>query len=158
MIGRFIAPFTYGINLNIGYKAFNLFVLGTGNNGGDGLKNNNYYWVSGDVKYSDAVLNRWTESTKATATYPRLSSQQSANNFRSSDLWLYKTNRFNLSKVQLTYNLPDKVFGKTFIKGLLVYVSGANLYTFSQNRKILDLSVASTPQFRNYNAGIRAKF
>ncbi|MDQ3846055.1 MAG: SusC/RagA family TonB-linked outer membrane protein, partial [Bacteroidota bacterium] len=158
MIGRFIAPFTYGINLNVGYKNFNLFVLGTGNNGGYGLKNDNYFWVSGDIKYSDVVLNRWTESTKATATYPRLSSLQSANNFRNSDFWLYKTDRFNLSKVQLTYNLPDNVFGKTFVKGLLVYVAGANLFTFSQNREILDLSVATTPQFRNYNAGIRAKF
>ena len=99
------------------YKNFNLFVLGTGNKGGDGLKNNNYFWVSGDLKYSDVVLNRWTESTKATATYPRLSSQQSANNFRNSDFWLYKTDRFNLSKVQLTYNLPDNVLGKTFVKG-----------------------------------------
>lgn len=158
MIGRFIAPFTYGINLNVEYKAFNLFVLGTGNNGGDGLKNNNYYWVSGDVKYSDVVLNRWTESTKTTATYPRLSSQQSANNFRSSDFWLYKTDRFNLSKVQLTYNLPNAVLSKAFIKDILVYISGSNLYTFSKNRQILDLAVASTPQFRNYNVGIRAKF
>jgi TonB-linked SusC/RagA family outer membrane protein len=158
MIGRLIAPFTYGINLNVGYKNISLFVLGTGNNGGDGLKNNNYFWVSGDVKYSDVVLNRWTESTKATATYPRLTSQQSANNFRNSDFWLYKTDRFNLSKVQLTYNLPENVFGRSFVRGLLVYVAGANLITFSQNREILDLSIASTPQFRNYNAGIRAKF
>ena len=104
------------------------------------------------------MLNRWTENTKTTATYPRLTSLQSANNFRSSDFWLYKTDRFNLSKVQLTYNLPDNIFGKSFVKGLLVYVAGANLYTFSQNREILDLSVASTPQFRNYNVGIRAKF
>ncbi len=158
MIGRFIAPFTYGINLNVGYKAFNLFVLGTGNSGGYGLKNNNYYWVSGDVKYSDVVLNRWTESTKNTATYPRLSSQQSANNFRSSDFWMYKTDRFNLSKIQLTYNLPGTVLGKTFVKDFLVYVAGSNLYTFSKNREILDLAVASTPQFRNYTVGIRAKF
>ena len=158
MIGRFIAPFTYGINLSVGYKGFNLFVLGTGNSGGYGLKNNNYFWVSGDLKYSDVVLNRWTENTKATATYPRLTSQQSPNNFRNSDFWLYKTDRFNLSKVQLTYSLPDKVFGKSFLKGLLVYVGGSNLYTFSQNREILDLSVASTPQFRNFIAGIRAKF
>jgi hypothetical protein len=158
MIGRFVAPLVYGINLNVGYKNFNLFVLGTGNSGGYGIKNNNYFWVSGDVKYSEVVLNRWTENTKATATYPRLSSQQSNNNFRTSDFWLYKTDRFNLSKVQLTYNLPDNVFGRSFVKGLLVYVAGSNLYTFSQNREILDLSVASTPQFRNYNVGIRAKF
>jgi TonB-linked SusC/RagA family outer membrane protein len=164
MIGRFNATFTYGINFNVAYKNLNLFVLGTGNRGGSNLENNNYYWVSGDVKYSDAVLNRWTENTKTTATYPRLSSQQSANNFRNSDFWLYKTDRFDLSKVQLTYTIPDNVFGKTFVKGLLVYVAGSNLYTFSQNRKILDLpqyvsqTVAGGPQLRNYNVGIRAKF
>lgn len=158
MIGRYISPFNYGINLNVGYKNFNLFVLGTGNNGGNGLKNNSYFWVSGDLKYSDVVLNRWTESTKETATYPRLSSQQSANNFRNSDFWLYKTDQFNLSKVQLTYSLPEDVLGRSFVKGLLLFVSGANLYTFSQNREILDLSVGTTPQLKYYNVGLRAKF
>lgn len=159
MIGRFVAPLTYGLNINVGYKNFNLFVLGTGNSGGDALKNNNYFWVSGDLKYSEVVLNRWTEATKATATFPRLSAQQSNNNFRTSDFWLYKTNRFNLSKVQLTYNIPDDVIrGRSFVKGLLIFVAGSNLHTFSQNRAILDLSIGSTPQFRNFNAGIRAKF
>ncbi len=158
MIGRYIAPFTYGINFTISYKNLSLFVLGTGNNGGNGITNNNYYWVSGDLKYSDVVLNRWTESTKATATYPRLSSQQNSNNFRNSDFWTYKTDRFNLSKVQLTYNFSNSVLRRAFVKDLLLYVSGANLYTFSQNRKILELAVAGTPQFRNYNIGIRAKF
>lgn len=84
MIGRFIAPWNYGLNLNVGYKNFNLFVLGTGNSGGYGIKNNNYFWVSGDLKYSEVVLDRWTPDTKATASYPRLSSQQSNNNFRTS--------------------------------------------------------------------------
>lgn len=158
MIGRYIAPFSYGINFTVGYKNLNLFVLATGNNGGNGITNNNYYWVSGDIKYSDVVLNRWTEATKSTATYPRLSSQQNSNNFRNSDFWVYKTDRFNLSKVQLTYNFSNSVLRRTFVKDILVYVSGANLYTFSQNRKILELSVANTPQFRNYNVGIRAKF
>ena len=158
MIGRFIAPLTFGINLSVGYKNFNLFVLGTGNKGADGLKNNNYYWVSGDIKYSDVVLNRWTPGTATTASYPRLSSQSNNNNFRSSDFWLYKTDRFNLSKVQLTYNLPGTMLSKTFVRGLLVYVAGSNLYTFSKNQRILDFSVASTPQFKNYNVGIKAQF
>lgn len=158
MIGRYGAPLTYGVNFNAGYKGFNLFVLGTGSNGGYGLTNNNYYWVSGDVKYSEVVLNRWTEATKTTATYPRLSSQQNSNDFRSSDFWLYKTNRFNLSKVQLTYNLPHAVLRKTFVTDLGIYVFGSNLYTLSKNREILDLSIANTPQFRNYTVGIRAKF
>ena len=158
MIGRFMAPLTYGLNFTVGYKGLNLFVLATGSNGGYNMTNNTYYWVSGDVKYSDVVWGRWTEATKATATYPRLSSQQNANNFRSSDFWLYKTDRFNLSKLQLTYDLPNSIFGKSFVKGLIVYVNGANLYTLSKNREIMDLAIASTPFFRSYNAGIRAKF
>jgi len=158
MIGRFNAPFTYGVNLHLAYKNIDLFVLGTGSQGGYGLTNNNYYWVSGDLKYTDVVLNRWTENTKTTATYPRLSSQQSANNFRSSSLWLYKTDRFNLNKVQLTYTLPATVLGKGIFKDVGVYIAGSNLYTFSKNRKILDLNIASAPQLRNYTAGIRARF
>jgi hypothetical protein len=120
--------------------------------------NNDYYWVDGDNKYSEVVRNRWTENTKTTATFPRLSSQQNNNNFRNSDFWLYKADRFNLNKVQLTYNLPHNVLLKTFVKDFGIYVSGANLCTFSMNRKIMELSVAGTPQFRNYNVGIRTKF
>ena len=158
MIGRFIAPFTYGINFSAGYKNFNLFVLGTGSSGGYGLTNNDYYWVDGDNKYSEVVRNRWTESTKTTATFPRLSSQQNNNDFRNSDFWLYETTRFNLSKVQLTYNFSTALLRKSFVSDLGLYISGSNLYTFSKNREIMDLSIASAPQFRYYTLGLRAKF
>jgi TonB-linked SusC/RagA family outer membrane protein len=158
MIGRWIAPFSYGITFTATYKNFNLFLLGTGANGGNGVKNNNYYLVDGDDKYSEVVWDRWTEATKTTARYPRLSSTQNNNNSRSSDFWLFKTNQFNLGKVQLTYNLPGNLIRRTFCKDLGLYVSGANLVRFSKNREVLDLTVAGTPQFRYYNAGIRAKF
>jgi TonB-linked SusC/RagA family outer membrane protein len=158
MIGRWIAPFSYGITLTATFKNFNLFLLGTGSGGGNGLKNNNYFWVDGDDKYSEVVWDRWTEATKTTARYPRLSSSQNNNNSRSSDFWLYTTNQFNLSKVQLTYNLPGNIIRKTFCKDLGLYVSGGNLVRFSKNREILDLTVAGTPQFRYYNAGVRARF
>jgi TonB-linked SusC/RagA family outer membrane protein len=158
MIGRWIAPFTYGITFSAGFKNLNLFVLGTGSQGGNGVRNNTYYWVAGDAKYSDVVWDRWTPATAATAKFPRLSSSQNANDFRYSDFWLYKTDQFNLSKVQLTYNFTSKVVSKGLFKDLGIYVSGGNLVRFSKNRDILDLTVAGTPQFRYYNAGLRAKF
>jgi TonB-linked SusC/RagA family outer membrane protein len=158
MIGRWIAPFSYGITFTATYKNFSLFLLGTGSNGGNGLKNNDYYWVDGDNKYSEVVWDRWTESTKASAKFPRLSSSQNNNNFRNSDFWLFSSNRFNLAKVQLNYNFSSKVIGNTFIKDLGVFVSGTNLLTFSPNRDILDLSIGVFPQSRNYNVGVRAKF
>jgi hypothetical protein len=158
MIGRWAAPFTYGINVTATYKNFNLFLLGTGSRGGYGLLNNDYYWVDGDNKYSEVVNDRWTEATKSTATFPRLSSQQNNNNFRSSDFWLFKTDRFNLSKIQLTYNFSNHVLGQSFVRDLGIYISGANLNTFSKNRKVMELTVGGIPQFRSYNVGIRAKF
>jgi hypothetical protein len=158
MIGRWIAPFNYGITFTASYKNFTLFVLGTGSNGGNGLKNNDYYWVDGDNKYSKEVLNRWTEDNKATASFPRLSASQNNNNFRNSDFWLFSSNRFNLSKVQFNYSFSDKLVRKTFFRDLGVFVSGSNLFTFSPNRGILDLNVGISPQLRNFNLGVRAKF
>lgn len=157
-VGRWIAPLNYGITLSAGYKNFNLFLLATGTNGGNGLKNNNYFWVDGDDKYSDVVWNRWTDATKTTAKFPRLSSSQNNNNFRSSSFWVYSTNQFNISKVQLTYNLTGKFVSKSVFKDLGVYVSAGNLVRLAKNRDILELTVAGTPQLRYYNAGIRARF
>jgi TonB-linked SusC/RagA family outer membrane protein len=158
MIGRWIAPFTYGITFGASYKNLNLFVLGTGSNGGNGIRNSDYFWVTGDKKYSDVVRGRWTDATKESATFPRLSSLQNNNNFRNSDFWLYNTDRFNLSKIQLTYNLSTSFMRQSLFKDLGIYVSGANLLTFSKNREILDLNVGTTPQFRHYTLGVRARF
>jgi hypothetical protein len=158
MIGRWIAPFAYSVNGSVSYANVTLFVQGTGNAGGNGVKNSNYYWVDGDKKYSEVVRGRWTEATKNTATYPRMSSGANKNNFQYSDFWIYSTDRFNLSKVQLTYNLPKSLLQHTFMRELGIYASGANLLTISKNREILELNVSSAPQYRYYNIGINAKF
>jgi hypothetical protein len=157
-IGRWIAPFNYGLNFSVTYRNFTLFMLGTGFAGGNGMKSSDYYWVDGDNKYSEVVRDRWTEETKNTATFPRLSSLQNNNNFRNSDFWMYKTNRFGLSKVQVTYNLPSGILKKTFVRELGVYAMGSNLFIFSGNKDIIDLNIASAPQLRYFNFGIKAGF
>jgi TonB-linked SusC/RagA family outer membrane protein len=157
-IGRWIAPFNYGLNFSVSYGNITVFIMGTGSVGGNGIKSGDYYWVDGDNKYSEVVLDRWTEETKNTATYPRLSSQQNNNNFRYADFWMYKNDRFNLRKVQITFNLPKNILSNTFIRELGVYVTGSNLFTLSKNKEIMDLNIASAPQFRYFNIGIRAGF
>jgi TonB-linked SusC/RagA family outer membrane protein len=157
-IGQWNAPFIYGLNFSTSYKNFTIYLRGTGSVGGNGMKNIDYFWVQGDDKYSEVVLERWTEDTKNTATYPRLSSLENRNNFRSSDFWIYKTDRFDLDKVQVTYDLPENLLGKTFIKELGVYVMGLYLFTFSKNKDILDLVTWTSPAMRYYSLGIRANF
>lgn len=156
--GWYGTPFTLGVNLTAKWNNFTLFVLGTGNYGAYGLKNSTYYWIYGDRKYSEVVRGRWTEGTKKSATFPRLTTESGSNNFRNSDFWLYKTDRFNLAKVQLTYDLPKHMLRNFFLHEVSCYVSGSNLLTVSDEREILEMNITSAPQTRFYNLGVKVVF
>lgn len=156
--GWYGAPFTTGVNLTLTWKNVTFFAMGIGRFGGHAMKNNSYYWVDGEDKYSVVVRDRWTEETKDFATYPRLTTNNSDNNFRSSDFWMYSTNRFDLAKVQLSYKLPENLLKKGFIHELGLYVSGSNLLTISPERDALELNVGQAPQNRFYNFGVKALF
>ena len=68
---------------------------------------------------------------------------------------MYKQNRFDLTKVQLTYDLPSSLFRNKVIRGLSVYVSGDDLLTISKESEHMETSVGSAPQCRFYNLGIK---
>jgi hypothetical protein len=156
--GWFGAPFTAGLNLTASYKNFRVFALFTGYSGAYAMKDNTYHWVYGDRKYSEVVRDRWTEETAETALYPRLTTSSGGNNFRSSDYWLYKTDRINLAKIQLTYDLPPKLLTNFLFKEISAYISGSNLLTISPEREILEMNIGSAPQNRFYNVGVKALF
>ena len=152
-------PFVLGVNITAQWKGFTLFIHGTGGFGAKAFTNNdNYYWISGDDKYSTIVRGRWTPETADSATYPRLTTQSGANNFVQSDFWMYSTDRFNLSKVQLTYDLPAHLFNGKIVKGISVYLSGDDLAMISKNRKIMELNIGSQAQCRFYNIGAKVNF
>ncbi|RNC65542.1 SusC/RagA family TonB-linked outer membrane protein [Proteiniphilum sp. X52] len=157
-LGRWDTPFRLGLNFTAKWHNFTFFAMADGFFGGYGLKNSSYYWVRSDNKYSEIVRNRWTEETKDTATYPRLTTTNGDNNFRNSDFWLYKTDRLNLSQVQLTYDIPEASLQGSFIKGVRVYMSGYNLLTISKERKHFEMNIGSAPQTRFYNIGVIGTF
>ena len=156
--GWYGAPLTLGVNLTFKYKNFTLFMLGTGGFGGHGVKNNSYWWISGEDKYSAVVRNRWTPETAASATYPRLTTQSGANNNTTSDFWIYSTSRFDLAKVQLTYDFPKTIIGNGIVKGLSLYVSGNSLLTIAKERELMEMNVGSAPAARFYNIGAKVSF
>jgi len=154
-LGTWSSPFHLGVNLTLKYKNFTLFMLGSGQFGGSGMKNNSYYYMSGENKYSVNVRGRWTPETADVATHPRLTTLSSANNSASSTFWLYSTDRFNISKVQLTYDFPKEMFKGKYVKALSVYLNGNDLLTISKNRKIMETNVGYAPQTRFYNLGVK---
>lgn len=158
VLGKWSASFLTGLNLTAKYKGFTLFVAGTGSFGGKGLKDNSYMHVYGDRKYSEVVRGRWTKETAATATYPRLTTQGGELNFVASDFWLYSTSRFDLDRVQLTYDLPSSFLKGTFVKGLQIYANGTSLLTLAKERKYMEMNVGTAPQCRSYSLGVKVDF
>ena len=157
--GWYGSPLTLGANLTLKYKNFTLFALATAGYVAYGVKNSSYYWIDDQDKYSAVVRDRWTPETAATATYPRLTVTEGANNFVTSDFWMYSTRRFDLAKVQLTYEMPQAVLrNNKVVKGFSAYISGSNLLTISPERKHMEMNVGSAPQTRFYNLGVKLGF
>ena len=168
-LGRSTPPFYYGINLTARWKNFTFFAQARGQAGGQGLKNSTYYHVYGDRKYSAVVRDRTIIEKVGTdpldwqvvqqGSFPRLTTQSGDNNFRNSDYWLYKNDRIDLTRVQLSYELPKRLFtDASIIKGINVYVSGYDLLTISKERKVLEMNIGSAPQTRSFNAGVKVTF
>jgi len=159
VLGKWRAPFNIGLNFTAKWNNFTLFMAGSGQYGGNSFKNSNsYYAVYGDAKYSEVVRGRWTPETASKATFPRLTTQGGELNFVNSDYWMYSTDAFYLSKVQLTYDFASHLFHDKFVKGLQVYVSGDNLATIAKERKLLEMNVGATPQCRTYTLGVKVDF
>ncbi|MEA4935849.1 MAG: SusC/RagA family TonB-linked outer membrane protein [Paludibacter sp.] len=158
MIGKWLPDFSYGIHCNLKYRNLNLFILGNGQTGGNGMYDNNYFWVDANDKYSKEVLNRWTPATALTATYPRLTSKSNTNNYRSSTFWLYENNFFSINRIQLTYDFPIKKVQNTMIKGLSLYLRGSNLLMIAKDAEKRQLNIGTEPAYRNYAGGLRIIF
>jgi TonB-linked SusC/RagA family outer membrane protein len=157
-IGQWTNPWSYGVNLRLQYKGLSLFVLGIGQFGGEANRNNDYYWVDGNDKYSEIVLDRWTPETANTASYPRLSAGTNNNNFRTSTFWMYDNSYFEVKRAQLTYEFSDKVCQKLKMKNLSVNVAGSNLIELSKNSDIRQLNIGGNPQYRYFTLGLRTSF
>ncbi len=157
-LGSWASPYELGLNFELGYKGFTLAAIATARLGGQGVKNTEYDWIYGERKYSAVVRDAWTPETAETATYPRLTTESSSNNFRTSDFWLYNTDRFDLSKVQLTYDFPERLFDQKKVSALSVYVGGYNLLTLAPEAKRMNTNFWGAPYSRFVNLGVKASF
>ena len=157
-IGQSGNPWSYGANFKLKYKGLSLFVLGLGQFGGEANMSDDYYWVDGNDKYSEKVLDRWTPETANTASYPRLSSNTNINNFQTSTFWMYTNSFFDIKRAQLTYEFSKNVCQKLKMKNLSVNVAGVNLVQFAENKDIRQLNIGGSPQYRYFTLGLRTSF
>jgi hypothetical protein len=163
LLGNFRPDYSLGLHLRLNYGNFSFFTLLTGSFGHESYSDSEYYWVYGERKYSEVVLDRWAYDpingidTRESATYPRLSSGASSNNFRHSSFWLYDNSRISINRIQLSYDIQS-VASRLNAKNLGLYIRTENLAMFAKNRDKIQLNHNSEPQYTNYSIGIRAIF
>lgn len=141
---------TYGFGLSASWKGFDASILFQG-------AGKSSFFINGYTVYpfsqgdwgnilTDVVeAGRWTlgENEDINATYPRLSYNGSANNYRASSYWLRESSYMRLKTVDAGYTVPKVFSNRLGIKTMRFYLLGTNLLTFS-TFKLWDPEMNST--------------
>jgi len=106
--------------------------------------------------YSD---DSWTPATANTATLPRLTMSENANNYRPNSIWFADASFFKLRSLELYFDLPSKIISKLKLDRMKVYARGMNLFSIDKI-KIVDPEATGItyPTVSSYNFGIQIGF
>lgn len=126
-LGNGIPKFTYGININVQYKNFDLGIVGIGQAGNKIVQS---YRNQGNSKanYTTAILDRWTGEGTSNKI-PRLTNDNI--NWQFSDLYLQDGDFFRISNLTLGYNFTPLLKQK-WISNCRLYFQVQNLVTFTK--------------------------
>lgn len=152
----------YALNFGLEYKGvgINAYFQGAGNQ----MKNLLYVdgvWgaLSNNRNLSAEYYNNCYDVVGAAAKYPRLSTENVANNTQESDLWLKEVQWFKLRDLEVYYNLPSAWLQKVKVSNAKVYVQGQNLFSVD-NVDAMDAENLNTglPVMKAVNVGLSLTF
>ena len=128
-IGKGMPDWTFGFNLGVSWKNFDLNMMWQGTAGNDICDATRRT----DIATSNLpswMLNRWTGEGTSNRI-PRFVQGDNVN-WQSSDLYVYDGSYLRLKNIQLGYTLPAALTQKVFISSLRFYVAAENLFTFTK--------------------------
>lgn len=160
-IGKTYLPtLTYALHAGIKYRGFDLDAFFQGVSGNIVGLGSQFYAFQNNGSAPEMAKDRWTPATAATATYPRLSSDNNLNNYRYSSFWLRDGNYLKLRSLELGYSLPKRTLSKARLTIARVYLSGNNLFSIDDLEGDLDPEAMGTgyPALRTFSAGFRVEF
>ena len=132
-LGTFIPKMTYALNLGANYKNFDLSVFFQGQTG-----NKIYSQVNMDIEgfyrpfnITQRVYDQRWRGEGTSDDMPRVSYNGASNNKYPSSRFLEDGSYVRLKNLQVGYTIPEKVVSRLRIKSLRFYVSGQNLWTWT---------------------------
>src|SRR5690606_19276354 len=167
LLGGSLPRYTYGGNISVGYKAFDLSAIfqGVGKQSSRLAPNMiqpfESTWTSPSTYYDGNYWSLYnTAAQNENALFPRLSHQSAKNNnYEMSDFWLFKGNYFRLKNVTLGYNLPKSFLDRIHMNAVRLYVSGTDLFSISDYPPGYDPeSINSSYISSTYSIGLNIKF
>ena len=139
-IGQTTPKFTYGININLGWKGFDFALYGAGLGGNSILPVMHRTGWKNNLKW---YLDNSRTPENPNGTLPSPDKVQGDYVYWSSTANLFKGDYFRIKQMQLGYTLPAKITRKVAISNLRFYVSLDDYFTFTKYPG-LDPETAST--------------
>ncbi|MFN8241286.1 MAG: SusC/RagA family TonB-linked outer membrane protein [Bacteroidales bacterium] len=136
VIGDPNPDFTYGLNLQVTWKNFDLSTFIYGSQGND-IYNWNKWWTDlwpsfQGQKSTDLLYNSWT-TTNTSATVPKASNKSNfSTNTQSLSYYIEDGSYLRMKNIQIGYKIPQNLLNKVNIKSLRVYVQAVNLFTMTK--------------------------
>jgi TonB-linked SusC/RagA family outer membrane protein len=133
IIGDPHPDFTYGLNLNLGYKNFDLTMFAQGSQGNE-IFNYVRYWTDFNTFQGNRSIELLNDSWKKSgdiAKLPRLNSGD-ATSQQISSYFIEDGSYMRIKNLQLTYSIPNHLTSRLGISNAQIYLQGQNLLTLTK--------------------------
>lgn len=131
-IGNPHPDFTYGLNLDFGWKNFDLSAFFYGSQGNEIFNYNSWwldFWPSFQGQKSKALFYESWLPTRTDTEVPKASNKSNfSTNTQSTSYYVEDGSFLRLKQLQIGYTFPKSMVGNVF-SNLRVYVQGVNLFT-----------------------------
>ena len=160
--GNAFPSMNYAFSVGAEYKGFGINATFQG--AGHQVKNLRYVdgvWgaLSDNRNLSQEYYNNCYDIAGASASYPRLSTENVANNAQNSTIWYRNINWLKMRDCEVYYKLPTKVIEPLKISSAKIFVQGQNLLSFD-NIDAMDAENLNTgyPVMKSVNFGLSVEF
>ena len=160
--GNAFPSLNYAFTFGAEYKGFGINATFQG--AGQQVRNIRYIdgvWgaLSDNRNLSQEYYNNCYDIVGDAALYPRLSTENVANNAQNSTIWYRDINWLKLRDCEVYYKLPAKVIEPLKISGAKLFVQGQNLLSFD-NIDAMDAENFNTgyPVMKSVNVGLSVQF
>ena len=132
-----VPKFSYGLNIALNYKNFDLSMFWQGVCDKDVYNNQKFqtdFWSVTDAgsNKGNRLLNAWNTNNTG-STIPMLTTSNTADEGRASSYFVENGSYLKLRTLQLGYNVPATFLSKFKMSSARIYVSGQNLLTIKSN-------------------------